>query len=275
MTQTTQNSRAASATIRVAYGQVAGVRAISSREVSVISVEIPDEFHVEATSLLHGRDALVVRAEIGKGYRYGVISPGEPAQAESADTTEPAEGGASDTKGPDSPKVFGRVTMVRPIPSRQVTAIYVEIPDVFHVDVTNLLHGRDALVMPAALPAHTPYGVFSGAPSAGGASRPAPAASPRATVGQSISPLLQRRGDGIIVTKWLGARCAEDAFQQFLKVRNEAQARDKVCELCGVTSRAEIQASPQAMLLFRDLIFRPFELYQAAQSRLTAEGANS
>src|SRR5438105_7642280 len=105
--------------LRVAHGAVTGVRAFPSREVTVITVEIPDDFHVEATSLLYGRDALVVRADLGVPLPYGVLSPDVPAAPEigQVERTTPTAGGA----GATAPKIHGAVSIIRPVPSRGVT----------------------------------------------------------------------------------------------------------------------------------------------------------
>jgi len=226
----------------------------------VISIEIPDDFHVEATSLLHGRDALIVRADLGLQLPYGVLSPEAPTVPETAPPHVERLAGKKTGAGADAPRIHGSVSIIRPVPSRRVTVIHIEIPDLYHVEVTNLLHGRDALVMPAALPRQTPYGVIP--PLGAAVTRPTvetpPAAHP------SASSMLSRGADRLVVTRWLGAQCASEAFQDFLGVRNEAQARNRVCEICGVDSRARIQGSPAALQAFQTEIYEPFRARRGA-----------
>lgn len=55
------------------------------------------------------------------------------------------------------------------------------------------------------------------------------------------------------VSQWLGIRCAEPVFQEFLGVSNTEEAAQKVRDICGVKSRSEIEASPEAMIQFNKL----------------------
>lgn len=275
----------ASKRLCLVHGGVSGVRAMPSREVSVITVEIPDEHHVRATMLMHGRHALIVRSAFKSGHAYGVLDiklgHESDAQGELAEVTQKdalAFALSQDETSSDIPTLLhARVALVRPIPSRAVTAIYLEVPEAQHVEVTNLLHGRDAIVIPVNLPRQVPLGIMrlDQVPASGPTSDPSTSKAPKPTgvekhVGvapssgcsaPSPSRMLSRPSDRLVVTRYLGARCAEAAFQDFLGVRTEAAARDKVCKMCGVESRADIQGSRDAMAAFRNQIFDPYAIY--------------
>lgn len=272
--------------LRVVHGEVTSVRAVPSREVSVITVEVPDNFHVEVTAMLYGKDAIVVCSELGDAYPYGVISPEDAPTQGSSQSDAQARDPARPPAQPGT--IHGLISTIRPFPSRGITQISVEIPILFHIDATNMLHGLNALVVPASLPRNTPYGVL---PSAGeapdgaerGTTQHAQRRTPVQSAGAPVAPVraavasrgdrppmgfgsgrgqalgLSNRADVIVATRWLGARCATAEFQDWLKVRTEAAARDRVCEICGVESRAEIQASAKATEAFLTLIVQPFE----------------
>jgi hypothetical protein len=246
--------------LHVIHGPVAVVRAFPSREVSVISVEIPEEFHVQATNLLYGRDAIVTRSRLPSNTRYGVLDPLDD------ELTGP---GAAASTGPGSTAasaavVHGHVCGVRAVPSRQVTVVAIEVPEEAHVEVTQLLYGVNALVVPAALPKVTPYGVIRPVeptpPAATTRAAAAPAQRPgaRGATGGRLSPSMFTLPAQVNVVRWLGIRCTEDDFQAFLGVRNEAQAAARVRELCGVESRKDIAATPRARDIFMTQIFEPF-----------------
>lgn len=62
---------------RVAHGNVVNVRTIPARSVTRVEIELPIEFHVEATSLLFGKDVLIVGVKLPKAIPYG-ITDGAP-----------------------------------------------------------------------------------------------------------------------------------------------------------------------------------------------------
>lgn len=67
--------------MKAAFGDVTGVRDYPSLGVTRITVEIPHEFHVAATDLLHGQKVLVTvapEAVLRSKVPFGVIDPGEP-----------------------------------------------------------------------------------------------------------------------------------------------------------------------------------------------------
>lgn len=163
---------------------------------------------------------------------------------------------------------------MRPLPSRGVSVIKIELPEDAHVAVTELLYGQNALILPANLrqpgSEPTPYGLVQSS-GQGTVHKPNPRApSPpiSASKPQSAFAGLARRASGssmfhipsteLHIVRWLGIRCTESDFQDFLGVRNEGQARERVCELCGVESRKDIPQSPESVKNFMDKIYRPF-----------------
>lgn len=191
----------------------------------------------------------------------------------------------------DSARVgYGNVVNIRSIPTRQVTRIEIELPIEAHVEATRLLFGQDVLVIPVKLGPTQAYGMVSGdehAPSEGspGAcsaqSEPAARQDARAPVrSSSLAALasssvrgslrttrLSQENARLDILRWLGARCREDAFQDWLGVRTEAAAVERVREICGVSSRSEIPSSPALRQVFFRDIHTPF---LAAQQRQIA-----
>lgn len=227
--------------IQVAFGPVAIVRAIPSREISVINVEVPEEFHVEVTNLLYRRDVLITLSTF-VGAHYGILDPEDVA-------IKPAATGAANV---DVVAVHGRVSGVRALPSRGVSIISVEVPEEAHVEVTQILYGRDVIVIPVVLGTTTPYGVSDGQGSVHTPNPRAKTASPH-----GLSSLI-RLPAPLNLVKWVGARCSEDAFQDFLGVRNEAQAADSVRRTCGIETRKELETNAQAKRIFLEKIYHPF-----------------
>lgn len=164
---------------------------------------------------------------------------------------------------------FGNVVNVRTIASRQVTRIEIDLPIESHIEATQALFGKDVLVVPANLPA-IDYGMTDGRGNAcakGSSSQPGrpmgqagPAESPR-PARSSLGAV--RSEDTLDIVRWLGARCTEDDFQDWLGVRTEASAVAKVREICGVSSRADIPSDRVARETFFRQIYRPFRLHQA------------
>jgi hypothetical protein len=57
---------------------------------------------------------------------------------------------------------------------------------------------------------------------------------------------------------WCALRCREPEFQRFLGVTNEQAAADKVRSVCGIESRAELDADAEAAQRLHDRIRKPF-----------------
>jgi hypothetical protein len=55
-------------------------------------------------------------------------------------------------------------------------------------------------------------------------------------------------------TKWAGILCKNKAFQDHLEVNTEPEAAQKVCELCGIQSRAELKKNKEAQQIFKQLV---------------------
>lgn len=242
--------------VRVAFGPVSIVRAIPSREVSVINIEVPEEFHIEVTNLFYRRDVLISLARLNKT-PYGVLDPDTATQESSGD--EPQEVRA----------IHGCVCGVRAVPSRDISIISVEVPETAHVEVTQLLYGKEVIVIPVALGASKAYGVIKGAgcgtdhtanARAGSATppRPQPTVYPSRQPGRLPGNIHIAEPYQVNPVRWVAMRCGEDAFQDFMGVRNEAAAADKVREICGIESRAELNSSPRAKEAFMTHIYNPF-----------------
>lgn len=184
----------------------------------------------------------------------------------------------------DSTRVgYGNVVNIRSIPTRQVTRIEIELPIESHVEATRLLFGQDVLVIPVKLGPTQAYGMVSENEHAPSESAPeacsaqsappvrhsAPAAvhnSALAALARSATPSargsvragLSQEHARLDIVRWLGVRCREDAFQDWLGVRTEAAAVERVREMCGVSSRAEIPSSPASRQVFFRDIHAPF-----------------
>lgn len=262
--------------IRVAYGPISLVKAIPSREVSVIYIEVPEEMHVEVTNLVYRRDVLITLSKL-VNVSYGVLDP------HLQNTVTPEENATSIDQDKSAVcAVHGQVVTVKAVASRGVSVIAVEVPEEAHVDVTQMLYGREVLVMPVSLGSMTPYGIVnkSGKGSVHKANPRAGTASPANTNLQEnqirsqiqTSPYPQRTPHGdhhpssamiripqpLDIVRWLALKCSEDEFQDFLNVRNEAQAIDMVRSLCGINTRKELKTNQEAKKIFMDMIYQPF-----------------
>lgn len=188
----------------------------------------------------------------------------------------------------------GNVVNIKSIPTRGVTRIEIELPIEAHVEATRLLFGQDVLVMASSMPSGTPYGIVSSgttpvaeagedAPStsadsgaargasafSGLARRPGERAPSERAQGERPS-MLGRREDAVNIPKWLGIRCADASFQDWLEVRTEADAITKVRQICGVTSRSEITSNPMARDRFFREIYSPFIAHTALVNGVSA-----
>lgn len=286
---------------RCAFGSVQAVRDLPSRETTVITIEIPEEHHVVATSLLHGRQALIVQSVMKAGSTYGVVDLPRAGDATESDSGLAAACTASDGCGDAMPSlVHARVGQVRQVPSRMVTVIQLEVPNAEHVEITRLLHGRDAIILPVNLPAAAPFGILDANKLAAVQGKPYAQEKPSrkvslrgqsadaANTGDTAQPASEADTDGSgsrsgfssapvglgrsagAITRWLGARCGEAEFQDFLQVRNEAAAIAAVRSMCGVESRADIPKSREAARLFMTMVHEPYERYQREKLRPAA-----
>lgn len=252
-----------------ALGQATGVRAITSREVSAIQIEIPDEHHIAATRLFHGRDAFAMRAPAGlQGQAYGVIALDDLADAAKARAGGPLPSSQLIQESSHEASVRARVSTVRHIPSRQTTALVLEVPIGDHVAATQLFFGHDAILFPAKdVPGSIPaYGLqpVSSAPAAAPVRQPVAAAprswpaSARAISGAPGEPG-QAPADGPDAVRWLGVHCKDPAFWLFLGVDDEPAAVAAVRARCQVDSRREIVPGSPAHERFMTEILRPYQ----------------
>lgn len=244
---------------KIAYGPVVDVRAVHSREVTVIKVEIPEEHHVAATVLLYGQDVVVTLLALPVQIIYGVhqVDKLELPEESRAEEEAPAQeagptGAAGGTKAEEPFRAVTGHASVRPMPAQGISVITIEIPEKFHVSATQLMYGRTVMITPTRLGKQA-YGVMGDAP-------PEQNQAPRRAGG-----LGQERE--LNVVSWLGARCAESQFQDFMQVRNQADAIERVRQTCGVSTRKDIPGNPQAMRAFRELILEPYQRHLQGASR--------
>lgn len=289
------------AKVRCAYGEVVNVRPVHSREVTRVEVELPIEAHVALTQMAYGKSSLVLPMVLPGSVAYGLVDvpmgslgetsrqPGADPFGEGGDEIHRAcqPGASSQSRPAPAPGrsmrcAYGQVVNVRPIHSREVTRAEIELPIESHIILTQLLYGKQVVMIAVNLPGAQKYGVTEwgaggdAAPDQGAAGAGEPAAATPATSGTSgqrsgsaFGLGRRRQGTGPVgvdVIRWLGARCKEAAFQEWLQVRTEAAAIERVRALCGVSSRSEIPTSDAAMLRFRRDIFEPYLRQQAGRA---------
>jgi hypothetical protein len=69
------------------------------------------------------------------------------------------------------------------------------------------------------------------------------------------------------IAKWLALRCKEQEFRAWLGTSSEDDARDKVCDICLVDSRGDIDGNGTAEALFQRHIRGPWSKhYQAVNA---------
>lgn len=169
----------------------------------------------------------------------------------------------TDTNEISTMVAFGQVVNVRPIPTRQVTQIVIEIPDNHHIAATTMLFGKNAFVLAANPKATVPFGVV-----------PLEKMNETTPAESSAEPRagLRIRG-GLTVdvnpTQWLGVQCQSAMFMNWIGAQNAQEAAEKVRLKCGVSSRSEISKSPQALETFLLEIYNPYSAYarRAEQDR--------
>lgn len=219
---------------------------------------------------------------------------------------DPHKHAAGDAGATIARVAFGSVVNVRPIASRAVTRIEIEIPIEAHIEATSLLYGKDVLIVPVALQPTVPYGMTDGtvpdvgSPGADGPQGSSPANAPASgsptTAGKSAfsalaggktssagrtatitrapgagSPMLGRRDDAIDIVRWLGIRCNDGVFQEWLGAGDADDAASRVREICDVSSRKEISGSLPARRAFFDKIYKPFIAHVARLNGVRAE----
>lgn len=147
----------------------------------------------------------------------------------------------------DTALIYGEVVTVKPIPTRQVTQIVIEIPEEHHIAATQLLFKRNAFIMPCADKAPLAGAVFGVTTLGKVLASPDP---------EPAAPRGARAG--VNVTQWLAVKGSDANFQAFLEVNGEMAAAQAVRDRCGVQSRAEIEQNPQALHIFMEEIYKPF-----------------
>lgn len=156
---------------------------------------------------------------------------------------------------------FGQVVTVRPIPTRQVTQIVIEIPDNHHVAATAMLFGKNAFVLTANPKASIPFGVVP-LDKMNDIEGPADAQKGRTTDAPS-SVTFRKGGLNVSVdpVRWLGIQCQSAIFMNWIGAKDAQSAAAAARKVCGVESRAEISKNPVALELFMRQIHAPFSAF--------------
>jgi len=168
----------------------------------------------------------------------------------------------TDTNEISTMVAFGQVVNVRPIPTRQVTQIVIEIPDNHHIAATTMLFGKNAFVLAANPKASVPFGVVPLDRMNDSSPADETGASPRAGL---------KVGCGLTVdvnpSQWLGVQCQNAMFMHWIGAADAQEAAGKVRIRCGVQSRAEISKDPQALNVFIREIYTPYKAYAQQAER--------
>lgn len=142
--------------------------------------------------------------------------------------------------------IYGEVVTVKPIPTRQVTQIVIEIPEEFHIQATQLLFKRNAFILPCA--EKSPLaGVSFGVTTLGAAMSPAPEAHQKTQPKPALN-----------IPQWLAMKGQDERFQQFVGATDSDDAARIVREMCHVESRADIAGDKHALHIFMTEIYAPF-----------------
>lgn len=142
---------------------------------------------------------------------------------------------------------FGTAS-VKEIPSRSVSVITIEIPSEHFISAVNQFHGKNVLVTQSDL--SMPFGIVDGDDTFYG--NPLPEDAPK----EELGPL----------AKWAVMMCKEPEFWKFLSerfgvhVQDEKSAKFIVCDVCGVSSRKEIDTDTDAKSKIKGMIIAPWNL---------------
>lgn len=142
--------------------------------------------------------------------------------------------------------VYAVVDTVKPVPSRNVSIIQLEVPMEDHVAITELLFGKTALVVPMSLDGVRRYGVQD---------TDNPIAEPREKRGKPIASLLGRWCKSASFWEWLNT---QEWSTPVRPVDDEHCAVLLMHDVLDVSSRAEIDGDPRAEHDFHELIRRPY-----------------
>ena len=162
---------------------------------------------------------------------------------------------------------FGRVTDVKCVRSLGITRIIIEVPAETHVEATRMLFDKDVFM----LAPHDGHGVKKYGPLTVdqllGAMTGESASSDQNTVPPAIR---QGAGRGLVpqkdlvnATRWLGIHCQERDFMAWLGANSASEAAAIVRERCNVSSRADIDRTPQAKEIFMNEILARWENKEA------------
>jgi hypothetical protein len=80
-----------------------------------------------------------------------------------------------------------------------------------------------------------------------------------------VAPAAEAKPDKPIA-RWLALRCKEPEFQEWLREAGEEGARVRVCDICCVQSRGDIDGDPVAEALFHRHIRGPYSKHNLART---------
>lgn len=145
--------------------------------------------------------------------------------------------------------IHSHVVNVKKIPSRQVVQIIAEIPAEHYAQAVTLFDDKRVLITEAAL--EMPYGVVSG-------NQPQEAPEPEKKGGE--------------LSKWCAMRCNESEFRWWLadqfnkSCQTPEDAKQLICDFCGIESRRELDHDPKAMGIFKDHILKPWSKFKGGDN---------
>ncbi len=150
-----------------------------------------------------------------------------------------------------------------------MSVAHVDLPEDCHVEATQRFFGRDVLVLPCRLPAGTPYGVVNGMAQN---TRSTGSLAQAITPSDPAQPSVHRTGlqsaapEAEVQSRWvrrLAIYCSDPAFQGWLGVADEHQARAVLLQRLGADSRRQIAADPALRQRFLVEFERNFKRSQA------------
>lgn len=156
--------------------------------------------------------------------------------------------------------IHGQVINIKKIPSRQVIQIITEVPSDAYAKTVALLDDKNVLITLSDL--KIPYGVVTGAE----------------PVTKATEPEEERKGGEL--SKWAAMRCNESEFRFWLAIQlnqdceTAEKARQLILDLCGVSSRRDIDHDEKAKGIFKDLILTPWKRFKNGEYGARGNCAN-
>lgn len=142
--------------------------------------------------------------------------------------------------------LFGHIADIKKIRSRQCVAISIEIPVEHYAQAVALLDEKDVLVTLSDL--KMPYGVVEGR------SEPEEEPEPPRQKGGPLSKLAAMMCQSSACRMWMAGEFAYHAL-------DESEARDLMCSICNVESRAQLDHDESAKAIFNEKFRHPWQNY--------------